>query len=101
MGMRLLLVAVFAVVGLAGCAEKPFYERKIVMINTDSGTFALQDAKFYQAGILGQRWVQTNTSDTNSPSINLGTRFFPWQVVQYVHALADPHASPPVLDTPR
>lgn len=86
--MRLALVAVFAVVGLAGCVERPFDERKMSVVATKEGVIkdnlvVLKEVKFYQAGIRGQHWG-LQFGDTNGSIVELGTKFLPWSSVDFV-----------------
>jgi len=103
--MRFLPLAVLAVWGLASCAEKPlenrkavygftdqpFEERKAVWVYADLGSpatdiFLFREAKFYQAGIWGQRWVFQVKGDASSPIVNEGTFFLPWRSVRFTVA---------------
>ena len=103
--MRLLLVAVFAVVGLAGCAENPTLAASGVY--TLSTTPNQRDVSIKNHVLLGeveivgvgQLGVPKVAGDTNSPYNTFPVS--PGWFVRSSYAPADPHASPPVLDTPR
>jgi len=106
--MRLLLVAVFAVVGLAGCAENP------TLVASGSGTVSRtwsttpnqrevsignHHVLLGEVEIVGQRQPLKVAGDTNSPYNT--SSISPGQFVRSFYAPADPHACPTCLDTPR
>jgi len=96
-------VAVFAVVGLAGCAENPTF------VTSGSGTYSttpnqrdvsIKNHVFLgEVEIVGQRGVLKVAGDTNSPYNT--TPVSPGWFVRSSYAPADPHACPTCLDTPR